>query len=84
MSGFMSDDLERQVIQLLSDYLRVDQQMIKSDSRLVEDLCVDSVGVVEIVMSINETFAIDLPDADVTEWRTVGDICRLVSVCKWR
>lgn len=83
MSGFMSDDLECQVIQVLSGYLRVDRRTIKSDSRLVEDLCVDSVGVVEIVMSINEAFGIDLPDADVTAWRTVGDICCLVRKCKW-
>ncbi|WP_223532544.1 acyl carrier protein [Pseudomonas sp. GL-RE-20] len=78
----MSDDLERQVIQVLSGYLQVDRRTIESDSRLVEDLCVDSVGVVEIVMSINEAFGIDLPDADVTEWRTVGDICCLVRECK--
>ncbi len=84
MSGFMSDDLERQVIQVVSVYLRVDRQTIRSDSRLVEDLCVDSVGVVEIVMSINEAFGIDLADVDVAQWRTVGDICRLVSVCKCR
>lgn len=81
MSGSMSDDLERQVIKLLSGYLRVDRRTINSDSRLVEDLCVDSVGVVEVVMSINEAFDIDLPDADVTEWRTVGDICCLVRKC---
>ncbi|WP_256577356.1 acyl carrier protein [Pseudomonas sp. R37(2017)] len=80
----MSDDLERQVIQVVSVYLRVDRQTIRSDSRLVEDLCVDSVGVVEIVMSINEAFGIDLADVDVAQWRTVGDICRLVSVCKCR
>jgi acyl carrier protein len=51
----------------------------------VEDLCVDSVGVVEIVMSINEVFGVDLPAAAVKEWRTVGDICCLVReymICK--
>lgn len=78
----MSDDLERQVIQVLSGYLMVDRQVIDVDSRLVEDLCVDSVGIVEIVMSLNEAFDIDLPDAVVTQWRTVADICCLVRLCK--
>lgn len=82
MAGYLSDELERQVIQLLSGYLSVDPLTIEVDSRLVEDLCVDSVGVVEIVMSLNEAFGIDLPDAEVTQWRTVGDICRLVRACK--
>lgn len=78
MPGLMNDDLERQVIQMLSGYLQVDRRTIKADSRLVEDLCVDSLGVVEIVMSVNEAFGVDLPAAAVKEWRTVGDICCLV------
>nr|WP_269137511.1 phosphopantetheine-binding protein [Pseudomonas sp. PGPR40] len=82
MSGFMNNGLERQVVQVLSGCLLVDRRTIETDSRLVEDLHVDSVDVVEIVMSLNEAFGIDLPNAEVTEWRTVGDICCLVSVCK--
>ena len=80
----MGDDTELQVIQVLSGYLRVDRRTITSNSRLVEHLCVDSVGVVEIVMSINETFGVDLPDAVVAQWRTVGDICCSVRGCKGR
>jgi len=47
----------------------------QSESRLVEDLYVGSMSVVEIVMALNETFGIELPEAVVSGWRTVGHIC---------
>ena len=81
MSEFLTDasGLEHQVKMLLSDYFSVGRKTIETDSRLVEDLYVDSVGVVEIVMALNEAFGIDLPEEGVEQWKTVGDICELVN-----
>ena len=74
--------LEREVIKVLSDYFSVARGTIESDSRLVEDLYVDSVGMIEIVMALNEKFGIDLPDGGVERWKTVGDIYELVKITK--
>ena len=81
MSDFLTDEsgLERQVKKVLSDYFSVGRKTIEIDSRLVEDLYVDSVGMVEIVMALNEAFGIDLPEEGVEQWKTVGDICELVN-----
>lgn len=68
-------EIERQVIRILSDYFPVGRRKIESESRLVEDLYVDSMSIVEIVMALNESFAIELPESAVSEWRIVGDIC---------
>jgi acyl carrier protein len=74
-------EVERQVIQILSDYFPVGRGVIEASSRLVEDLYVDSMNVVEIVMALNEAFDVELPAAGVAEWRAVEDICRLVQCC---
>lgn len=80
----MSDDLsvelevEHQVIKVLSDYFPAGRRKIEIASRLVEDLYVDSIGLIEIVMALNDAFKIELPDTEVGEWKTVKDICRLV------
>ncbi|VVO81026.1 acyl carrier protein [Pseudomonas fluorescens] len=81
MSDFLTDEsgLEHQVKKVLSDYFSVSWTTIEIHSRLVEDLYVDSVGVVEIVMALNEAFGIDLPEEGVEQWKTVGDICELVN-----
>ncbi|MGH8347947.1 MAG: acyl carrier protein [Pseudomonas sp.] len=77
----MSNDLnnafevESKVIKVLSDYFPAGRRKIQIDSRLVEDLCVDSISLVEIVMALNETFGIELPEVDVGTWRTVKDVC---------
>ncbi|HEF4758019.1 TPA: acyl carrier protein [Pseudomonas putida] len=71
-------EVESQVIKVLSDYFPARRGSIGVESRLVEDLCVDSISLVEVVMALNEMFAIELPDAGVGEWRTVRDVCILV------
>lgn len=67
--------IESQVIKVLSEYFPVGRRKIERASRLVEDLYVDSMSIVEMVMALNESFAIELPESQVSEWRTVGDIC---------
>lgn len=71
---------ERQVKNVLSAYFAQGRRIIESDSRLVEDLYVDSMGMVEIVMALNQAFGVELAEAAVAQWKTVGDICRSVEM----
>ncbi|WP_212796862.1 phosphopantetheine-binding protein [Pseudomonas sp. St316] len=65
--------VEFQIIKLLSGYFSASRS-ISGCSRLVEDLCADSVDVVEIVMMIDETFNVELSSRQVAQWRSVADI----------
>lgn len=67
--------IEYEVIKMLSNYFSVGRRKIESNSRLVEDLYVDSMSVVEIVMALNEAFGIELDEVEVGRWKFVGDIC---------
>jgi acyl carrier protein len=80
MSDESSDqfDVVSQVIKVLSDYFPVGRREIALTSRLVEDLYVDSISLVEIVMALNETFGIEFPEDRVGLWRTVEDVCESV------
>lgn len=71
----VEEEVERQVITLVSEYFSVGHKTVKSSSRLIEDLYVDSMNVVEIVMIVAETFNVQIPPAEVGEWKTVSDIC---------
>jgi len=71
-------DIEFQVIKVLSDYFSVGRPKIQRRSRLVEDLYVDSMSLVELVMALNEAFETELPAAEVANWRTVADIINVV------
>jgi acyl carrier protein len=80
VNGAVSE-VEHLIMEVLSDCFPARRHNIEGGSRLVEDLYVDSIGVVEVVMALNEVFGIELPDAGIAMWVTVSDIYELVKEC---
>ena len=64
---------------LVSAHLDVDPKQLLPEARLGEDLCVDSLAAIELTMVIEDEFDISLPDDEVADVRTYGDILALVS-----
>jgi acyl carrier protein len=52
---------------------------VRPDASILDDLGADSLDVVEMVMSLEEAFDIEVPDDDVEALRTVADVERYVS-----
>jgi acyl carrier protein len=75
----MSDSLEQQVRNIVAEQLGVDASEVRPDASILDDLGADSLDVVEMVMSLEEAFDIEVPDSDVEEMRTVSDIERYVT-----
>lgn len=49
---------------LIVDYLRVDESEITAQTNLVDDLCADSIALVELGFRISETFSVPMVDAN--------------------
>ena len=64
---------------LVAAHLDVDPTRLSPDVRLGEDLCVDSLAAIELTMVIEDEFDISLPEEDVADVRTYGDILALVA-----
>ena len=47
---------------------------ISLNSRLIEDLGADSLDIVDLLMSIEDEFEVEIPDEDVENLVTVGDV----------
>ena len=75
----MGDSLEIKVRNILAEQLGVDLGEVTPDARILDDLGADSLDVVELVMSLEEAFDIEIPDEDVEELRTVADVERYVT-----
>lgn len=60
--------------ELLVDQLDVDTDVITLDSVITDDLGADSLDVVDLVMTLEEEFDMEIPDEDVEGMKTVGDI----------
>ncbi|WP_445261533.1 phosphopantetheine-binding protein [Pseudomonas sp. RL_105y_Pfl2_101] len=67
-------EIERTVIRILSDFLECDSVSVEEGSRLVEDLYIDSMGLVEIVLLLNNDFCMELAESDIQAWVTVKDV----------
>jgi acyl carrier protein len=66
-------DIPGEIGRLVCKRLNVTQDRIKPDASFVDDLGADSLAVVELTLVFEETFDIDIPDAEAEKIRTVRD-----------
>lgn len=59
---------------IVADQLDVEEEEVTAEASITEDLGADSLDVVDLVMSIEEEFDIEIPDEAVENIKTVGDI----------
>jgi acyl carrier protein len=71
-------DVEGRVRQIIADRLKVDPSEVKPESSLIEDLRADSLDIVEMVMRLEETFDIQIPDQEIGGLDTVGKVVEYI------
>ena len=59
---------------IIADQLGMAQSNITNNTSLKEELQADSLDIVEIIMSIEEEFGIQVDDDDALGFKTVGDV----------
>lgn len=62
------------VAEILSEQLGIDADKISMDSLLEEDLDADSLDAIDVVMSIEDEFQIEVPDEVISSMKSVADI----------
>lgn len=62
------------VKELIVNELAVDEKIVTLDATFESDLGADSLDAIELICSLEETFAISILDEDAMELRTVGQI----------
>ena len=63
---------------IITEHLGVERDIINKDSTFVDDLSADSLDIVELVMSIEESFDMEIPDDDAAKIVTVGDVVNYI------
>ena len=70
----MDNNLFNDVRKVLAKQLRMPEEGITSESRIMEDLGADSLNILMLLMTIEEDFGIKVPDEELAEFKTVGDV----------
>jgi acyl carrier protein len=61
---------------IIAEQLDVEVGKVTEGASFTDDLDADSLDVVEMVMSIEETFGIEIEDEAASSIKTVGDVCK--------
>ena len=65
--------------EIIIDQLALDEAtVITMETSLTEDLEADSLDAVEIIMSIEDEYGIEIPDEVATEFKTIKDLVEYV------
>lgn len=64
------------VAAILAEQLNAEEESITLETNLVDDLGADSLDVVDLVMTLEDEFDMEIPDEDVVDVHTVGDIVK--------
>ena len=65
-------EIESKLTDLLVEELGLDREKIKLEATFEEDLEVDSLGVVELLMALEDNFDVKIPDEEAETITTVG------------
>ena len=64
------------LIDLLAKQLDVERDEITETTDIIDDLGADSLDVVDLVMTLEDEFDMEIPDEDIEGIRTVGDLAK--------
>jgi acyl carrier protein len=67
------DEVVDKVKEVIIEQLNVEEDDVTEDATFVDDLGADSLDIVELVMALEETFGVSIPDEDAEHIKTVGD-----------
>ena len=64
--------------EIICDQLDLEEDKVTMDSDIMEDFEADSLDVVDLVMTIEDEFGLEVPDDQIENFRTVGDVVRYI------
>ena len=63
---------------ILAEQFDIDEDSLQNDTDLQDDLGADSLDVVDLLMSIEDEFDIEIPDEEIENIRTVGELVNYI------
>jgi len=69
----MSEEIKQKVVSLIAEQLGKSENEVTLDSQFIEDLGADSLDLVELIMSMEDEFGVEIADEDAEKILKVSD-----------
>jgi acyl carrier protein len=68
------ENLEEQIKDIMAKSFLIDRSKLTDDAKLEEDLGVDSLGVFEMIINIEDAFKFEIKDRELLKFTTVSEV----------
>jgi acyl carrier protein len=82
IKGDLDMDTFEKIRTLLAEQLDIDPNTIEPDSDIMNDFEADSLDIVDMIMTLEDEFGIEVPDEAIENLHTVGDVVQFVDAHK--
>ena len=73
------DEIFGKVKDVIVEQLSVDEDDVHVDASFIDDLGADSLDIVELVMALEDSFGVSIPDEEAESIKTVGDAVEYIT-----
>jgi acyl carrier protein len=70
--------VDEKVKNIIVEQLGVDMESVTPEASFIDDLGADSLDIVELVMTMEEEFDLEIPDEDAEKIKTVNDVVNYI------
>ncbi|HEX8995436.1 MAG TPA: acyl carrier protein [Ktedonobacterales bacterium] len=78
MSSVSKEEILTQLRPIIAEQLGVEESEVKEDASFTDDLNADSLDLVEMIMSLEEKFHVQINDEDAEQIKTVGQAVEFI------
>ena len=78
----MDSKIFEKIVKILSAQFKAEEEDNTMETNIIEDLGADSLDVVDIIMAIEDEFKVEVPDTEVENIKTVGDVVNYIKNAK--
>ena len=62
------------ILKLVAEQFAEEEESLSRDTNFMDDLNADSLDVVDMLMSLEDEFDVEIPDEEIEKMRTVGEV----------
>lgn len=66
------------VREILCEQLDLEEDTVTMESNIADDLGADSLDVVDMLMSLEDEFDVEIPDEEIENMKTVGNLVKYI------